>query len=210
MKRALPGEKYIPGQCSAMEEFQTNDSFQHELEDFIRKQKARGLHPNVCFRKMAEDSVYQKRDSVSPGAPVLGLPFWFRNYSRYSPYKSLTVENQIPYYRQRLESLKHCLKNQPVSQDRKERTRCQEEEASTQEPGMPKGKLYRVRGSCREDSLGRRKVSAEPGDTERSKHRKENHHNGRHSTKGRHRSHHKKKEPEERDLWDEAILGSRY
>ncbi|XP_028618133.1 zinc finger matrin-type protein 1-like [Grammomys surdaster] len=192
-----------------MEEFQTTDSFRYELEDFIRKQKARGLQPNVCFRKMAEDSIYQKRDCVSPGVPELGLPFWFRNYSRYSPYKSLTVENQIPYYRQRLESLKHCLKNQPVSQDRKERIRLQKEGgATTQEPGIPRGKLFR--GSCREDSLSRRKVSAEPRDTEKSKHRKENHHNGRDSTKGRHRSHRKKKEPEERDLWDEAILGSRY
>ncbi|XP_031236735.1 lysine-rich coiled-coil protein 1 [Mastomys coucha] len=195
-----------------MEEYQTNDSFQLELEDFIRKQKARGLHPNVCFRKMAEDSVHQERDGVRPGAPMPGLPFWFRNYSRPSPsYKRLTGQNQAPYCRQRLESLKHCLKNRPVSQDRKERTWRQEEGgATTQEPEMPKGKLYGVRGSGTEDSLSRRKVSAEPQDTQKSRHRKENHHNGRDSTKGRRRSHQKKKEPEERDLWDEAILGSRY
>lgn len=197
---------------SVMEESQTNDSFQHELEDFIRKQKARGLHPNVSFRKMAEDSVHQKRDGVNPGDARLGLPFWFRNYSRSSPsYKRLTVENQVPYCRQRLESLKDCLKNQPVGQDRKERTRHQEEGgATTQEPGVPQGKRYRGRGPCSEDSLSRTKVSAEPGGTQTSKHRKENHHNGRDSTKGRHRSHRKKKGPEERDLWDEAILGSRY
>ncbi|XP_021019892.1 lysine-rich coiled-coil protein 1-like [Mus caroli] len=195
-----------------MEEAQTNDSFQLELEDFIRKQKARGLHPNVCFRKMAADSVHQKRDSGSPGAPMQGLPFWLRNYSRSSPsYQRLTVENQVPYCRQRLRSLKHSLKNQPISQDRQERTRLQGEGgATTREPGMPKGKLYRVRGSHTEDSLSRRKVSAEPVATEKSKDRKENHHDGRDSTKGRRRSHQKKKGPEERDLWDEAILGSRY
>lgn len=197
-----------------MEECQTDDSFQRELEDFIRKQKARGLHPNVSFRKMAEDSVHQKRDGFNPGDTQLGLPFWFRNYSRSSPsYKRLTVENQVPYCRQRLESLKDCRKIQPVGPDRKERTRHQEEGgATTQEPGVPKGRLYkgRARGLCSEDSLGRRKASAEPGGTQKSKYRKENHHNGKDSTKGRHRSHQKKKGPEERDLWDEAILGSRY
>ncbi|XP_021045583.1 zinc finger matrin-type protein 1-like [Mus pahari] len=194
-----------------MEEAQTNDSFQLELEDFIRKQKARGLHPNVCFRKMAVDSVHQKGDSVSLGAPMQALPFWLRNYSRPPSYKRLTVENQVPYCRQRLESLKHSLKNQPVSQDRKERTWLQEEGgATTREPGIPKGKLDRVRGSRTEDSLSRRKVSAEPVGTQKSKNRKENHHTGRDSTKGRRRSHQKKKGPEERDLWDEAILGSRY
>lgn len=191
-----------------MEESQTNDSFQLELEDFTRKQRARGLHPEVSFRKMAEESVHQKRGSVSPGAPMLGLPVWFGNDSTSSPsYKRLTVENQVPYSSQRLESLK----NQPVSQDRKGRTRNREEGGITiQEPWMPKGRLFGVRGSDGEDSLGRRKVSAGPGGTQRSKHRKENHDHGRDSTKGGRRSHRKKKKPEERDLWDEAILGSRY
>ncbi|XP_052028537.1 zinc finger matrin-type protein 1-like [Apodemus sylvaticus] len=194
-----------------MEESQTNDSFQLELEDFIRKQRARGVHPNVCFREMPEDSVHQKRGSVSHGAPLLGSPSWFEDDSTSSPsYKRLAVENQAPYSRQRPESQKHCLENQPISQDRKGRTRSQEEGgASIQEPGMPKGKRYGVRGSDGENSLSKRKVSAEPGGTQLSKHRK-NHHDGRDSTKGGRRSRRKKKEPEESDLWDEAILGSRY
>lgn len=33
----------------------TYDSFQDELEDYIKVQKARGLEPKTCFRKMRED-----------------------------------------------------------------------------------------------------------------------------------------------------------
>uniref|UniRef100_A0A2K5DZ41 Lysine-rich coiled-coil protein 1 n=1 Tax=Aotus nancymaae TaxID=37293 RepID=A0A2K5DZ41_AOTNA len=33
----------------------TYDSFQEELEDYIKVQKARGLEPKTCFRKMRED-----------------------------------------------------------------------------------------------------------------------------------------------------------
>lgn len=35
-----------------MENSTTYDAFQHELEDYIRKQKARGLRPETCFRKV--------------------------------------------------------------------------------------------------------------------------------------------------------------
>ncbi|XP_020028285.1 lysine-rich coiled-coil protein 1-like [Castor canadensis] len=33
----------------------SSDSFQDELEDYIKVQKARGLEPKTCFRKMRED-----------------------------------------------------------------------------------------------------------------------------------------------------------
>ncbi|KAB0393965.1 hypothetical protein E2I00_004409 [Balaenoptera physalus] len=33
----------------------TSDSFQDELEDYIKVQKTRGLEPKTCFRKMRED-----------------------------------------------------------------------------------------------------------------------------------------------------------
>lgn len=187
---------------SVMEKCQTNDSFQHELEDFVRKQRARGLHPRACFGTLAEDSLHR----VSSGAPVLGLPLWLRQHPRSSTaYARLTAEN--PHCRQRLESLKHQ-KTQPISQDRKEGLWCQEEgRAISEEPGVPMGKHRRRRRSCREGrDLSRGKPSAEPAGTEKSKHRKSRR-GGRDPTKGQHRSC-REKRTEERDLWDEAILGS--
>ncbi|XP_051010522.1 zinc finger matrin-type protein 1-like [Acomys russatus] len=198
---------------SVMEKPQTNDSFQHELEDFIRKQKARGVHPRLCFRKTTEDSVHQDRGRVGPEAPMLGLPLWSRRYARsFTAYERPTAENPVPHSRQKLESLRHHQENLPVSQDGKERTRCQEEgRATSEEPGMPKGRHHRERGSHREDwGLCKRKPSAEPVATEKCKQRKKNHHDRRDAAKGRHRSHREKKRMEERDLWDEAILGSCY
>ena len=38
-----------------MKHSKTCDSFQDELEDYIKVQKARGLEPKTCFRKMTED-----------------------------------------------------------------------------------------------------------------------------------------------------------
>ncbi|XP_059956007.1 lysine-rich coiled-coil protein 1-like [Mesoplodon densirostris] len=38
-----------------MKHSKTCDSFQDELEDYIKVQKARGLEPKTCFRKMRED-----------------------------------------------------------------------------------------------------------------------------------------------------------
>lgn len=40
-----------------MKHSKTYDSFQDELEDYIKVQKARGLEPKTCFRKMKEDCV---------------------------------------------------------------------------------------------------------------------------------------------------------
>ncbi|XP_027285362.1 zinc finger matrin-type protein 1-like [Cricetulus griseus] len=187
-----------------MEKPQTNDSFQCELEDFIRKQKARGLNPRVYFRNKAENSVHQERDHVSSGAPM----FSFREHPRPS-YEGLAGENLAPHSRPRLEYLRH--QNQPVNQDRKEKTWHQEQGGGTNaEPGMAERKHHRERGSLKDRSLSRKKASADPLGTEKSKHRKGTSHDRRDTTRGRHHSHRKKKEPEERDLWDEAILGSCY
>lgn len=38
-----------------MKHSKSYDSFQDELEDYIKVQKARGLEPNTCFRKMREE-----------------------------------------------------------------------------------------------------------------------------------------------------------
>ncbi|XP_034342222.1 zinc finger matrin-type protein 1 isoform X2 [Arvicanthis niloticus] len=39
-------------------ESKTYDSFQDELEDYIKEQKARGLDPNISFRRMSESNRY--------------------------------------------------------------------------------------------------------------------------------------------------------
>ncbi|XP_029409503.1 zinc finger matrin-type protein 1 isoform X8 [Nannospalax galili] len=48
----------------------TYDSFQDELEDYIKVQKARGLDPNICFRRMRENYRYKEhryRERVDSG-----------------------------------------------------------------------------------------------------------------------------------------------
>ncbi|XP_031223730.1 zinc finger matrin-type protein 1 isoform X2 [Mastomys coucha] len=44
-------------------ESKTHDSFQDELEDYIKEQKARGLDPNISFRRMSESSKYRDHSS---------------------------------------------------------------------------------------------------------------------------------------------------
>ncbi|XP_021514646.1 lysine-rich coiled-coil protein 1-like [Meriones unguiculatus] len=187
-----------------MEKSQPNDSFERELEDFVRKQKARGLHPRVCFGTLAEDPLR----CVRSGAPVLGPPLWLRKHPRSSTeYERLTAENPAPHCRQRVGSLKHHQRTQPVSQDRKEGTQCQQEGgAISEEPRVPKGKHRRGRGSRRE-GLSRGKPSAEPAGTEKVKNRKESRRGGRDPNKGQ-RWPCRERRAEEWDLWDEAILGS--
>nr|XP_017527708.1 lysine-rich coiled-coil protein 1-like [Manis javanica] len=94
------------------------DSFQHELEDYIRKQKARGLQPEVCFRKVTEDSAYraQGHTASQPLSPEQGL-LLRGSHKHPSPYKRLrTVGSWLPPWskahqsRQRPESLHPCQK----------------------------------------------------------------------------------------------------
>lgn len=53
----------------------TYDSFQDELEDYIKVQKARGLEPKTCFRKMREDYLetygYKEEVTLDPGVECL-------------------------------------------------------------------------------------------------------------------------------------------
>ncbi|KAB0399748.1 hypothetical protein E2I00_010880, partial [Balaenoptera physalus] len=67
-----------------MKHSKTCDSFQDELEDYIKVQKARGLEPKTCFRKMREDyletcgckeEIYQKPCSISQTVEKR-LPQW--------------------------------------------------------------------------------------------------------------------------------------
>ncbi|XP_042129377.1 uncharacterized protein LOC121828014 isoform X1 [Peromyscus maniculatus bairdii] len=201
-----------PFMVSTMEKPQTNDSFQHELEDFIRKQRARitsrnlGLHPRTFVRNTAEESFHQERDCVSWGAPMLGPPLSSRKHPRSSTsYERPTVEDLVPHCTRKLESLKRHQKNQPVSQDGHQEWGG----ATGVEQGTLKRKHHREKASHREDGgLSRRKASAEPAGTDKSEPRKRTRHDGRDPTRSRRQSHREKKEPEERDLWDEAILGS--
>ena len=113
----------IPGKrdssiVSIMENSKTCDSFQHELQDYIRKQRARGLKPEVCFRKGTEDSAYRESDHTAPRPPVLeqGFPFRQPHKSCGSYKRPKTVESHLSplssshHLRQRLEPVSHCQK----------------------------------------------------------------------------------------------------
>lgn len=92
------------------------DSFQHELEDYVRKQKARGLQPEVCFRKVTEDSEYRERGHPTPRPLMLEQgPSFTRTHTFSSSHtRPRTAENQLPPWSKlqhsRLESLNHCHK----------------------------------------------------------------------------------------------------
>ncbi|KAJ8787452.1 hypothetical protein J1605_005714 [Eschrichtius robustus] len=96
------------------------DSFQDELEDYIKVQKARGLEPKTCFRKGRDSSVethkYREMVDSRPRHRMFEqrLPFeTFQNYPRSSNI-SQAVENQLPHClpahdsKQRLESMTYC------------------------------------------------------------------------------------------------------
>ncbi|XP_060025999.1 zinc finger matrin-type protein 1-like [Lagenorhynchus albirostris] len=101
-----------------MENSKTYDSFQHELQDYIRKQRARGLQPEVCFRKGTEDSVSREKDHTAPRPPMLErrVPFRRPHKSPRSYKRPKTVERRLPtlsnshHFRQRLEPVNHCQK----------------------------------------------------------------------------------------------------
>ncbi|XP_022360042.1 zinc finger matrin-type protein 1-like [Enhydra lutris kenyoni] len=103
-----------------MENSKIYDSFQHELEDYVRKQKARGLQPEVCFRKVTEDSEYKDRGHTAPRPLMLeqGSSFTRTHTFSSSHPRQRTEENQLlpwsklHHARQRLESLSHCQKTQ--------------------------------------------------------------------------------------------------
>lgn len=96
------------------------DSFQDELEDYIKGQKARGLEPKTCFRRMRDDYLgncgcrhevdsrprYRMFDPRLPSGTVPTSPR--------SCNSSRTVETRLPRWspaqdsRPRLDSLSYC------------------------------------------------------------------------------------------------------
>uniref|UniRef100_G3TFL1 Zinc finger matrin-type 1 n=1 Tax=Loxodonta africana TaxID=9785 RepID=G3TFL1_LOXAF len=108
------------------------DSFQDELEDYIKEQKARGLEPKTCFRKIEDSSVeihaYREMVDCSPGRRMIEQRYPFETFQTYpgSYTISQVVENQLPHCssvhdsKQGLESMNYyqltsnCFSEKPV------------------------------------------------------------------------------------------------
>ncbi|XP_030693282.1 lysine-rich coiled-coil protein 1 isoform X1 [Globicephala melas] len=98
----------------------TSDSFQDELEDYIKVQKARGLEPKTCFRKMREDYLetcgYKEEVDSRPRCRMFDqrLPYEPIQTYRRPCNISQAVEKQLPLWlpahdsRLRLDSLSNC------------------------------------------------------------------------------------------------------
>ncbi|XP_073920192.1 zinc finger matrin-type protein 1 isoform X2 [Castor canadensis] len=80
----------------------THDSFQDELEDYIKVQKARGLDPKICFRNMRENSVdhgYREMVGSEPRQRTCQQSFSFETSQTYQrQYNSSPVEDQLPHW----------------------------------------------------------------------------------------------------------------
>lgn len=246
-----------------MENSETYDSFQRELEDYVRRQKARGLQPEICFRKVTDGAVYREREHSASKPLMLEQRLFFRSSHKFpSSYKRLrTVESQLPPWskihqsRQRLESLNHCQENHyhffknpwlpnPLVQaetagfhaaPRSEDARCfkkspsvhsagdqdgSQKRRSREEGGRGHGKKERAewkrqRPTHREAYREKRtKAEVKPRCAEKHEHRKKTNQNQDTTKEGRRSGKEKqprgKESPQERDLWDDAILGSCY
>ncbi|XP_041597890.1 zinc finger matrin-type protein 1 isoform X6 [Vulpes lagopus] len=101
----------------------TYDSFQDELEDYIKVQKARGLEPKTCFRKISDSSMethkYKEMVDSRPKHRMLEQKLPFDTSQTYTGSYSISqaVENQLPHClpahdsKQRLDSMTSC---QPI------------------------------------------------------------------------------------------------
>ncbi|XP_035951381.2 zinc finger matrin-type protein 1 isoform X4 [Halichoerus grypus] len=92
------GENQLP-HCSPARSKRTYDSFQDELEDYIKVQKARGLDPKICFRKIRENSMetrrYREVDS-RPRQRIFEQRFSLETSQTYrQPYNISPVESQL-------------------------------------------------------------------------------------------------------------------
>ncbi|XP_034856995.1 lysine-rich coiled-coil protein 1 [Mirounga leonina] len=98
----------------------TYDSFQDELEDYIKVQKARGLEPRTCFRKMRDNCLetcrYKEELDYRPRYRMFDQRLSSetgQTYPRSCP-SSQKVENRLPQWlpahdsRLRLDSLSYC------------------------------------------------------------------------------------------------------
>ncbi|XP_048069663.1 zinc finger matrin-type protein 1 isoform X7 [Ursus arctos] len=95
------GENQLP-HCSPAHSKKTYDSFQDELEDYIKVQKARGLDPKICFRKVRENSVetrgYREIDS-GPRQRMFEQRFSLETSQTYQQlYNISPVESQLHHW----------------------------------------------------------------------------------------------------------------
>ncbi|XP_005227872.1 zinc finger matrin-type protein 1 isoform X1 [Bos taurus] len=94
-------ENQLP-HCLPAQSKKTYDSFQDELEDYIKAQKARGLDPKTCFRKERESSVethgYREIDS-GPRPRMCEQRYSFETSQTYQrPYTTSPVESQLYHW----------------------------------------------------------------------------------------------------------------
>ncbi|KAL1766750.1 zinc finger protein matrin-type protein 1 [Sigmodon hispidus] len=82
----------------------TYDSFQDELEDYIKGQKARGLDPNISFRRITEnyrykDHRYREGVDSGPRQRMCEERFSFESPQTYQQqYNGSPVEDQLPHW----------------------------------------------------------------------------------------------------------------
>ncbi|KAM6143723.1 zinc finger matrin-type protein 1 [Erethizon dorsatum] len=99
----------------------TYNSFQDEFDDYINVQKARGLEPKSCFRKIVNGSVethrYRERSDSRPSHKMFELRLPIETFQTYTgPYSSSqAVGNQLP----------HCLPDHDSKQTEFDSVSCQ-------------------------------------------------------------------------------------
>ncbi|XP_013361299.1 PREDICTED: zinc finger matrin-type protein 1 isoform X2 [Chinchilla lanigera] len=80
----------------------THDSFQDELEDYIKVQRARGLHPQTCFRKMKENTVdfgHREMFDFGPRRKTCQQSSSFETFhTSQQPYSSSLEEGLLPHW----------------------------------------------------------------------------------------------------------------
>ncbi|XP_003468936.2 lysine-rich coiled-coil protein 1 [Cavia porcellus] len=102
-----------------MKHSKSYDSFQDELEDYIKAQKARGLEPKTCFRKMREDYLescgYREEVDSRPSYRMFDQRLPSGTIQTYPRSRNISqTENRLPQWfpahdnRPRLESLSYC------------------------------------------------------------------------------------------------------
>ncbi|XP_049561150.1 zinc finger matrin-type protein 1 isoform X2 [Orcinus orca] len=96
------------------------DSFQDELEDYIKVQKARGLEPKTCFRNINKSSVethkYREMVDSRPRHRMFEQRLPFETFQNYPVSYSISqaAEKQLPHClpthdnKQRLDSMTYC------------------------------------------------------------------------------------------------------
>ncbi|XP_058147137.1 zinc finger matrin-type protein 1-like [Dasypus novemcinctus] len=98
----------------------TYDSFQVELEDYIKVQRARGLQPKTCFRKLGNSSMethgYREMEDFRASYKLFEQRLPFVTFQTYPGSYSIlqAMESQLPHFllchdsKQRIHSVSSC------------------------------------------------------------------------------------------------------